>query len=256
MLLAWSELLSLYFYRDRIAQLVHSRRKAEGEIVPLNAFARIGREQAVACVQEYFSTDEHGNAVFTGSKFESYGDISAETDNITAEDLLAVSMLSINIPASAALGITGPLRSRITALLGALPVQARFEELNDKQFESLLGPDSPAQHLWDLLRQTHGERWGVGQTTASKLMARKRPHLIPIFDSVIAEVTGMKGSLDQWSRWRSALAPDGGALSSMAIELDQVRKDAGQEELSILRTLDIVLWMSGRSRTEKDNSLS
>jgi Family of unknown function (DUF6308) len=47
---------------------------------------------------------------------------------------------------------------------------------------------------------------GVGSTIASKLLARKRPRLRPIYDSVVATVTNTRAQL--WEPLRVALRAD------------------------------------------------
>ncbi len=77
-------------------------------------------------------------------------------------------------------------------------------------------------------------------------MARKRPHLIPIYDSVVKRVVGMPHSGDQWQRWVVALQANDKALAQ---RLGEIRSESGQQHLSLLRVLDIVLWMHGRGPT-------
>ena len=82
----------------------------------------------------------------------------------------------------------------------------------------------------------------MGRTRVSKLMARKRPHLIPIEDSVVNRVIGTDAK-DTWKEWWHALTTDPEPLTSMA---GTVRDAAKIPELSTLRALDIVLWMKGK----------
>src|SRR5699024_11443115 len=92
----------------------------------------------------------------------------------------------------AALGILGDSSQEISRLLPDIGPELSIEKIkNEKEFEKHLGDDSPAQELWNLLRRNdrRDRRWGIGPTTASKIMARKRPHLIPIEDSVVNQVT-------------------------------------------------------------------
>jgi hypothetical protein len=66
---------------------------------------------------------------------------------------------------------------------------------------------APAYELYRALR-SGGVLAGVGRTTASKLMARKRPRPIPIVDSAVRGALEIEG--DSWIELRSALrAADG-----------------------------------------------
>lgn len=85
------------------------------------------------------------------------------------------------------------------------------------------------------------EKWGIGPTRASKIMAWKRPHLIPINDRVIREVIDKRPSESDWELWWDALTFDD-YLENHAQEL---RESIDQPELSTLRVLDVLLWMSG-----------
>lgn len=74
-------------------------------------------------------------------------------------------------------------------------------------------------------------------------MARKRPHLIPIYDSVVAPLMGLKKSDNQWLTWHGAFTEDPGLQQ----RLRKIRELSGVEELiSDLRVMAIVLWMYGK----------
>ncbi|MCT2260552.1 DUF6308 family protein [Brachybacterium muris] len=97
--------------------------------------------------------------------------------------------------------------------------------------------------LWDLLRRNDPEEawWGVGETVASKIMARKRPHLIPIDDSVVTRVIG-RGRKSSWRmRWME-LRED----SYLIDRAEEIRAHVDRRALSTLRALDFVLWRYGK----------
>ena len=85
---------------------------------------------------------------------------------------------------------------------------------------------------------------GVGETTASKIMARKRPRLIPIYDSVVRKAVHLRHSGEHWQTWRGALTGPEGV--DLVASLRRVRAATGQHHLSLLRVLDIVLWQDNR----------
>lgn len=87
-------------------------------------------------------------------------------------------------------------RLRITQ--GGVVLQAENPEYPDIRFLERGSPDGP--HLAAIA--TDRRSLGNGQTTASKILALKRPHLVPIYGSVIAKQVGMRDSGGQWlSRW-------------------------------------------------------
>lgn len=211
----------------------------------LRAMKDISHEVAVGHLNKYFAVRPNGRPLYTGSRFETFaggGDV-VESNRITPSDLIAVSMLSVHVPGQAALGIIEKLDGEIEQLLKPLTADLRLENLTAEQFSKLLDDGSPADGIWKLLRQK-ADRWNIGPTTASKILARKRPHLVPIYDSVVAEQVGMRHSGGQWRIWWEAFQGDEGRR--FAERLEAIRADSGQFHLSLIRVIDIALWMEGR----------
>jgi len=174
---------------------------------------------------------------FTGALFQvigGRGDADEWRDVVRAEDALAVSALSVNVPAPASVALLGPKAADVTALLSRIPVGVDLAS-----YDADVSADSPASKLWTVLRH----EVGLGPTTTSKLMARKRPQLIPIYDSVVGWVLGLKDSRGHWAGMREAVRADGGALHHRAVGLQDV--PGVGPEVSPLRVLDVVLWMHG-----------
>jgi hypothetical protein len=72
----------------------------------------------------------------------------------------------------------------------------------DPQAESLIGQGGPAWELWQAIhgiRPRPGDNQ-LGSVAAGKLLARKRPHLIPVYDSRVKEVLRRPGNDLLW--WR------------------------------------------------------
>ncbi len=84
----------------------------------------------------------------------------------------------------------------------------------------------------------------VGPTIASKLLARKRPRLRPIYDSVVAGVTDTRARL--WEPLRVALRADDFDLYQRLLRLHAA---AGlPAEVSALRVLDVIAWLEGKDQ--------
>lgn len=208
--------------------------------------SKVDFDSAVTDIQDYFATMENGRPKYSGSRFETLGeDVDIDPNQITAIDLVAVSMLSVDVPAQASLGILETLAEQISELLSQIPQDLKFENLTPELFEKYLAPGSPADKLWKILRQ-YDDPWDLGQTKVSKIMARKRPDLIPVYDSVVKAVVGIKGSGEQWNAWYSAFHDGSPEAAEFVDMLRAIRLAAGQHHLSLLRVLDIALWKQGK----------
>src|SRR4051794_18915152 len=97
-------------------------------------------------------------------------------------DLVAVTMLGVEVPARAAHWILADGADELAALL--VSIQPASLEIWDPASD--LSPQSSAWQLWRLIRDRHG----IGPTISSKLLAAKRPHLFPINDSVVGAALG------------------------------------------------------------------
>ncbi|GAA3712334.1 hypothetical protein GCM10022377_27380 [Zhihengliuella alba] len=219
---------------DRLVGKLAAVGGAEGQIPP-----EIPTDVAIGYVDEYFARRENGRPKYSGSHFETFGGGGLSRPNeFSAEDLLATSLLSKPVSGQAAVGILGPAAEELSGCLSELPTDRSFEDLTEEEFARLLDDsNSPAQRAWDLLRQ-HEDPWWIGPTAASKLLARKRPQLIPVYDSFVKAQAGLSGSGKQWTLWREAFQHDGFVRT-----LREIRDASAGRQLSLLRVLDVVLWM-------------
>lgn len=108
---------------------------------------------AVGLVREYFADDPAtGRARYSGAYFERLGgggDRPEVAYQITAEDLLAVSMLSVPVVRYYALHVLDYRGREISGLLAQIPVDVA---LADDEAEHLIAQGGPAWKLWELLR--------------------------------------------------------------------------------------------------------
>jgi hypothetical protein len=202
---------------------------------PMQFLVGVERATAIEKVRSYF-TD------YTGSWFERLA-ATEQPHRFTEKDFVAVGTLGVEVPPSTAIWLLGGGAAPATALLEQIDTTLTlWDDAAD------LTPEGPAWQLWDLVR-TNGwpsHRGGMGRTTTSKLLAAKRPHLIPIQDSVVTALLFGGGRYrGYWAAWRDRLtAGDGPAVIEAATSIrDEVPAAA---HLSVLRILDIVLWRSGR----------
>ena len=93
---------------------------------------------------------------------------------------------------------------------------------------------------WKLIRKAKR----VGRTRTAKLLARKRPRLIPIWDRVVKDVLGLRSTKGYWKIFHAALTADECSLDKRLGELATAADVA--ERYSRLRILDILAWMHGK----------
>lgn len=194
-------------------------------------------------VIEYFSEHAEAGDRFTGRWFERFaggGDRPDVANVFTSDDLVALSLLDVPVEGPAALELLGfdRLSTRDWSnLLAAVPNDLDATQPEGQEF--LRDDGSAAVVLWKTLLEV--PRFGT--TRAGKLLARKRPHLIPVHDSVIAREIGAG---DRW--W--ATVADFMAESENVATLRSVHASlpvARRTEVSLLRVLDVAIWMHGRS---------
>jgi hypothetical protein len=185
---------------------------------------------AKSSLEAYF----FGNA-YTGSSFETF--CGSVPNNFTAEDIVAVSMLSVNIPPSASRWILKTGQEDLSKLLSKIG-----RDLSIDHPDADLTKGSHAWNLWKMLIL----RWGVGETKASKLLAAKRPFLFPIYDQHVAKALQLSPE-KYWQPWQEFMRSQNGEMASKMI--GQIAQSIDKPHLSTLRLLDIVIWMQQHGHT-------
>lgn len=181
-------------------------------------------EQALDDLNGYFSRTQKP---FTGAHFHLLG--VNEPNRITCDDLCAVNLLGVSFNSYMIFELTSePLQSTATRLLKDIPDNKDIWEVSD-----FLASDE----LWKNLRDITG----VGPTIAGKILARKRPRLIPIYDSLVGALLGAPDG-KYWASFQETLQ-DHRRIDA----LTALRREAGiSEEVSILRVFDVIAWMEGK----------
>jgi hypothetical protein len=190
---------------------------------------------AVSLAERYFDS-------FSGRWFDTLSD-REHPDEITASDIVAVSMLSVNVDPHAAAWMLGPGATEISDLLTQIPSDIQLGDADD----SLIDEPSAAARLWRRLQtgcwpDDRGSN-GVGAVTAGKLLAAKRPALIPIYDDFVAvQLQPPAGQF--WFAMRNELRDDGEARLVNAVTVGAIdARHPDHLHLSLLRKIDIVVWM-------------
>jgi hypothetical protein len=203
-------------------------------------------DEAAALVKKYYTKLYNHGLPQSGSRFDDWaggGDRFDVANSLTADDLVAVSFLSVQMPPQAAIGLLESNAKEVSELLERIPTDLDLASVMAEDYDAFLGHDSAANALWRLLRGDATHRWGIGPTIASKIMARKRPRLIPIFDSVVGPLMGHPTPANQWRTWHSVLTNGSG----LQLRLQLIKtKSRIEKNISDLRIMDVVLWMHGK----------
>jgi len=141
--------------------------------------------------------------------------------------------------------------TEIASLLGRIDPSLRLADAPDPRDESE-GPWVPAGQLWKVLRSVPQ----VGRTRASKLMARKRPQLIPTFDRHIADGLRLTKHDNDWLIMQQVVRAHAQRLTELQFELQANHPGEGRlRALSQLRVLDIIIWMRSHGAGQSDPGL-
>jgi hypothetical protein len=165
---------------------------------------------------------------FTGKTFTSL--MPNHPAFFSSSDILAASLLDVPFLPRAVRALLEQDHRRFNQLLAAVPANVDLWSATDDELE-------PAYALWAAVNTLDG----IGRTRASKLLARKRPRLIPVVDDVLREALDIADRDDTWQLFRSALADQHGSL----VDFVEALRPAGLgAQTTTLRLLDAALWMN------------
>lgn len=190
-------------------------------------------EQAQQDLLDYYAT-------YTGRFFEYFSDQGAP-DRFDANDLAACASLSAPVDGRS----LNALWSRIDALntkLAACP--DRTVTLAD------IDPSSDGYVALSKLYDTIRDLPDMGKVRTSKLLASKRPALVPIRDSYVEKILGADKQEQWWGPWRElVLHPDIPSLVDQATPAGSRAASA-----TLLRRLDVILWKEAERRAKRTSA--
>lgn len=201
------------------------------------------RPDVRSALQKYFNTDSEG---YTGSQFENLL-VGSDPFSITAQDLIAITTLSVDVPARAALWILNDGQKEISETLRQIPIDI---DIWDEEAKNIFSDDGQLMNLWRMLGtanwpipKTGGGLGGV--TKRSKILAAKRPRLIPVLDRVV------KGTLPKteniWISIQNVLM-----IEEYRTKLQQaLQNEHIPESVSLLRKIDVVIWVNNENKFRK-----
>lgn len=173
---------------------------------------------------------------FSGSRFDRFaggGDSLEHRNEFTSEDLVAVTLLEMTVPGDASLALLERDPATFNQLLSDVPVDVDLWDASDQ----IVGPASSAAILWSRLMDFPGMGW----VTTSKLLARKRPRLLPVYDTVVQ--AALQPESDRfWIPLRNELQDE-----RFRERLREMRDQADVDDrVALLRILDVAIWMRNR----------
>jgi len=186
-----------------------------------DGLAAPGLSQAVAA---YFCEPE-----FAGMTFSDLG--RNPPDEVTADDLLAVSLLDIVWRPQVVRLLLGSLGPRLSEMLATIPQATDLWDADDDTLRRIDG-------LWEALIAVDG----IGTASATKLLARKRPRLCPISDHVVIKAVDVPGRTCDVLR---CLLQD----PATRAEVEALRP-AGAAGATLVRILDVALWVAHGSTAQ------
>ncbi|WP_338538289.1 DUF6308 family protein [Janibacter terrae] len=195
-------------------------------------------DNAIHLLQTYFAGLLGTGTGYEGGYWDGFdpsGTRDESRDHFTADDLLSASLLSADIHPTAILRILNSDADALARALKTLGPDRELASLTQSEAREL----EASSTIWRALRSIPH----IGPTRASKLIARKRPHLVPIYDEVVGSAVYGGTSDGQWVRMHAALTADSGALHA---HLTTLRVLAGLPEwISVLRVFDVIAWLDG-----------
>jgi hypothetical protein len=215
--------------------------------------AALFNEDFAACLVRRYLDESSGRARYSGAYFDRLGgrgDQGEAANQFTAEDLLAITMLSVRIEGYHALEILHYRADELNGLLSEIPVGV---PLQAPEAGDLIREGGPAWRLWDAICdiEPRPEKNSVGPITAGKLLAHKRPNLLPVYDSRIKKVLSRRRVDNEW--WHD-LHDDLVNRQGFVQMLESVRVKANAGDMSLLRIFDVMCWMySWKSEREVCN---
>jgi hypothetical protein len=168
-------------------------------------------------VEAYFTAP-----AFAGMTFSSLG--RNPPDEIIADDLLAVTLLDITWRPEVVRILLGSQHRELSTMLAGIPSDLDLWDADDQVCRDI-------DVLWGALVAIDG----IGTASATKLLARKRPRLCPISDSVVIKAVGVPHRT--WDVLRCLLRDP---VSRAQVE---ALRPAAAAEASLLRILDVILWI-------------
>lgn len=189
----------------------------------LDAERRLRTALSTPCLKELVCWYFDPASNFAGLTFDSLGN--NPPNEVTSDDLLAVTLLAVRWEPSAVRMMLGSQARQIAELLREIDTETTlWAEQGGRDL-------CKAERLWDVIDALKG----AGDTLTSKLLARKRPLLVPITDRIIINAVGHPGKT--WVTLRYCFQQE-----SFRQAVESLRSPL-TEDVGLLRIFDVAIWM-------------
>ena len=161
-------------------------------------------------------------------------------DVLGPADLLAAGLVGAPISAQAVRHLLDPaVAGQLTARLRAVAVDADLWSAPVHDLDE-------AAALWSRLQEADG----IGPVRATKLLARKRPRLVPLLDPAGVALLELPAE-SHWATLRAVLADSG-----RRARIEALRPVGADDRLPLLRLLDLAVWAaSAAGRSERTGTV-
>ena len=209
------------------------------------------RDRMIEHMHRYFGALGDGSPRYAGSLFETFASRSRTSSGFSFAyprfnecHILAAESLSIKIPSRAAIWLLEPDAVRDSALDECGQLLRRHTEFTGQGVapESWTDDTSPFSKVHERLRDVQISDFG--RVTRSKILAALFPGVVPIRDSHVEQMLGLEKSNIWWKEILKVLQDDGGRV---ARDLASLNLSPDASRASLLRRLDVVLWMEYRA---------
>jgi hypothetical protein len=177
---------------------------------------------------------------YSGRHFEAFSALGAGP-KITSWDVLAAESLSVAIPPDVVLWISRENRERDQLLNSLYESLVLGKQKIWTCHEQVFADNEDLSKLYKMLK----EHKNMSYVKSSKLLAAKFPEVVPIRDSKVEMLLGLRSSERWWLDIRNLFLDDGGLL---ATHLDRLPIPPECGPITTLRRLDIILWMEAKAR--------
>lgn len=183
---------------------------------------------------DYFEDDASANDRYSGRWFDRYA-AKSDPARFQASDFTAIETLGVRVdPETVALLLLEDRAADFNRLLARIPTEV---ELGSKDALKAIDAGSDARKLHKALIHLYD----IKGVKASKLIAAKRPHLIPVIDKKVEDLLQPKKDLF-WLTMHHELADPERRKAIEGV------CDNAPSHVSLLRRIDVALWMAGGGR--------